>query len=990
MNRRDQSKPRPVPGIDRIHAAETTAASGQIASAEDVQPSGERVAAPDSERKTLSPADPTEVALFDQVVMVPFRIRELLSNSETEQNKKKSPLDRWVGHLCQPVNGSPGAWEDRGPFFPFDTSCEEPAETRPRATDSAKQSAYDRIRYAEHVYFHPFVRDFLYPTAEDRFHARVAAKGPDAVPGFKNRSLRILDHTKGIRWAAVFVRNTTDEDVDDYTNKPHIDIFLLRIRRVQSYLFETRIGFLAVEFDNRFSASRSTSAQLETFDQKEDAQVFDVHRGDIDNWFPDGEYSGPRVKLLSWFRKLERDDKLKHNDCQPFHYTLVENPDLDQILSLQTMLRRGYPPYWDYDPVLHRSNPSQECSSGKTVESIVWLDRNQMPVFGESEWSSEKLLVPKALVHSPHKLFWSLDWRKRIQETRESGVPPLFPWWRQLLAPMEELNGRTKGEEFSTTELWLHQSLSYPDDQLPKTQKERSGKICYTMFGDDRFPCMTYLAVSDPRKLTTSQWMRLVFADGPGKNASEQPYSRWLWEMTPEAEGNPKLENVCINQQFRREFCYDRFFFRADEAEDKTPDAGIPEAMSTRYLCSGEVFVAVGSSVGQPHEFRMKKDDTMVLKPFALDPVSGLLGHFRYHYFKMGLIAHFHRCSLLNFVEELSIAVSENLGKDPAEDGEDKNFRNMVVRIRRELIKFRFRFWFSEISSQIQARELFTRWSKHLQTQPMFDQVNEQLNEAEEVLTRWAEKKAEEDRRNAKEQQDKADKAQQETERRRNTIFILIAVVGLPATLYGMMASEADSIVRLLFAVVTSILVYISWETRPLLQIIWSLRRILSATNSKDAADVGCPREEDQKPRTANTGRRRIFTGLLALGVFCSGLWVCQRYRTTNSAAGTEIQQEQGSKQKQSGKDHSILNRKVGAPTSPTDTSAAPPPPDPDRVNNKTDDESKSPGSAKTPDAKDAAASKSSNETQPDQLPSGSLKTMPPGLSTDNSVAPKP
>ncbi len=702
MNRRNAS-PESLPGyLGRTSGEEETAAPASQQGSPSAEAESQRGAGESTQTKSDGPAAGSGVSedltLYDQIVMVPFRIREL--RKSTSATAGPPPLDRWVDFLTSARATKP-LWTEQEPFFPFDSTGSHP-----------KHRAYDRIRYAEYAYFHPFVRAFLYPTGEDRFHAeheqrrrptstgQTANQEASGVTDFSNRSLRVLEHARDIRWAAVFVRNMKDEDTgNDSMGKPCIDIFLLRVRRVEAYLFETRIGFVVVEFDTRKTAGRESPKLLaESYDGRANENMFDVHLGDEREWFPESPDNAV-LELAESFRCLEKDSH------QQFKYCFVESPNLDQVLLLQNMLRRGYPPYWIHDPMLERIPHGGDCSGGKTVEAVVWLDRNGQPVFDASAWDDDRLDLNAALTSAPSQLFWSLNWQKRVADTRATGVPALFPWWRELLSPMEQLDGRSD-TGMSTEAIWLHQALSYGERKWTAAEADKLGRVYYSMFGDDRFPCMAYLAVKDPRDLELSQWMRLAFADGPGKQADDMPYSRWLWEIDREAEGDVAVEETCVGQQFRQKFCYDRFFFRKSTGGD-TPPHTVPELESTRYLCSGEVFVAAGSSLGEPQVVKLSDSQQYSLKPFALDPISGLLAHFRYHYFKLGLIAHFHRCSLLNFEDELSIAVSENLGKDPDTTHDDENFRSMVLRIRRELIKFRFRFWFTEVSGQTQARELF-------------------------------------------------------------------------------------------------------------------------------------------------------------------------------------------------------------------------------------------------------------------------------------------
>ena len=139
-------------------------------------------------------------------------------------------------------------------------------------------------------------------------------------------------------------------------------------------------------------------------------------------------------------------------------------------------------------------------------------------------------------------------------------------------------------------------------------------------------------------------------------------------------------------KDFEKDFCYDRFW---------DPAAGF----RTRYLCSGYGFVVVTDS-------RSSRSSMLQM-------------HFRHHYFQIGLIAHFQRASLLVFSDRLA----------------DKKWD--VSKLQEEIVYFVSRFWFKEISSEVQAGDLFRWWSRHLGTPDLFQQVmNEKRAVAELAAAR--------------------------------------------------------------------------------------------------------------------------------------------------------------------------------------------------------------------------------------------------------------
>lgn len=132
---------------------------------------------------------------------------------------------------------------------------------------------------------------------------------------------------------------------------------------------------------------------------------------------------------------------------------------------------------------------------------------------------------------------------------------------------------------------------------------------------------------------------------------------------------------------FEQRHCYDRFW-RGCRGDDDT-------ALS-RYLFSGYGFVAVGG----------EKND------FFKDPLPE---HFRRHYFQLGLLAHFEYAALL--------AESHRLA-----DAEGREVDAALKRV----LSFTQKYWFVDVSNQVQAREMFALWRKHLNTEALYKQVLEE------------------------------------------------------------------------------------------------------------------------------------------------------------------------------------------------------------------------------------------------------------------------
>lgn len=184
---------------------------------------------------------------------------------------------------------------------------------------------------------------------------------------------------------------------------------------------------------------------------------------------------------------------------------------------------------------------------------------------------------------------------------------------------------------------------------------------------DERIPLMLYLRVDNPGAISRGDWVRLAVCDDPG--SSELPYGRDFLA------------------DFEQRHCYDRHWI--------TNSNGVPHSASaSRYLFSGYGFVAVG---GEKNWF-----------------FKNLLSeHFRRHYFQLGLLAHFEYAALL--------AESHRLAK--AQDAE-------IPAALERVLAFTQKHWFVDVSNQVQAREMFALWRKHLNTEALYKQVLEEARAA--------------------------------------------------------------------------------------------------------------------------------------------------------------------------------------------------------------------------------------------------------------------
>jgi hypothetical protein len=207
------------------------------------------------------------------------------------------------------------------------------------------------------------------------------------------------------------------------------------------------------------------------------------------------------------------------------------------------------------------------------------------------------------------------------------------------------------------------------------------GLIQYYQIENKRIPMMSYLAFDEPRTLTRGDLARIGFATKWGDSGS-LPYSaRFLGD-------------------FESRYCYDRFW----DADD--PGGG----MNTRYIVCGPAFA-------------------MITKQG--DACRDLVHTFRHQFFQIGIICNFHKAALLNLSNRFSIAVER------LRVGDYDSVRVFKSNVREALelfLRFNHRYWFREISNQVLAADLFTRWTSQLGSNDLYSDVREEAQDINEYL----------------------------------------------------------------------------------------------------------------------------------------------------------------------------------------------------------------------------------------------------------------
>ena len=191
-----------------------------------------------------------------------------------------------------------------------------------------------------------------------------------------------------------------------------------------------------------------------------------------------------------------------------------------------------------------------------------------------------------------------------------------------------------------------------------------------------RMPVMAYLALDDPRGLSRADFARLATLTGSGE--ASLPYAEQYL------------------QDFERRHCFDRFWV----------DSG--PAPNTRYLCSGHSLVVVGQA--DSHFFNCRD--------------RGVLAQFRHQHFLLFLIAHFQKATLLMFSDRLVEALRS------LDIGDPENVKRFKRAIRGSLegfLRFTHRYWFHEISDQVQVKALWHLCAGHLELDPLYVEVKERI-----------------------------------------------------------------------------------------------------------------------------------------------------------------------------------------------------------------------------------------------------------------------
>jgi hypothetical protein len=215
---------------------------------------------------------------------------------------------------------------------------------------------------------------------------------------------------------------------------------------------------------------------------------------------------------------------------------------------------------------------------------------------------------------------------------------------------------------------------------------DAAGPLRYRQLEYYRMPVMAYLALDEPKRLTRGDYVRLGLLSGPG-NPDEIPFS----------------EDYL--RGFESRYCYDRYFGLK----------GTNEVNATRTLTCGHDLVTVGNTASA----------------FYVDAERGFLSQFRHQYFLLFLIAHLHKAALLMLSNRLAVSIQD---LDIMDVESVKRFKRTIRQSHETFLRFTHRYWFHEVSIQVQAREIYAMITRHLENDELYGEVRDEMLDMESYL----------------------------------------------------------------------------------------------------------------------------------------------------------------------------------------------------------------------------------------------------------------
>ncbi|PXW99396.1 hypothetical protein C7444_101226 [Sphaerotilus hippei] len=254
--------------------------------------------------------------------------------------------------------------------------------------------------------------------------------------------------------------------------------------------------------------------------------------------------------------------------------------------------------------------------------------------------------------------------------------------------------GRHRAPRLAAHWRWLLQPL-IPDHE------EEAGALRFRQIEYHRMPVMAYLALDEPAALQRADFVRLGLVSGQGDGAEAAVSTADDDDAWTGAGELPFAEQHLAD--FEQRHCYDRFWCRRGAAPQ------------TRYLCCGHALVVVGRADAA----------------FFTDAERGVLAQFRHQHFLLFLIAHFQKAALLMFSDRLVVALD---ALSIADADSVKRFKRAVRANFENFLRFTHRYWFHDISEQVQTRALHRLCVEHLGLETLYREVRERVGEMNTYL----------------------------------------------------------------------------------------------------------------------------------------------------------------------------------------------------------------------------------------------------------------
>jgi hypothetical protein len=201
-----------------------------------------------------------------------------------------------------------------------------------------------------------------------------------------------------------------------------------------------------------------------------------------------------------------------------------------------------------------------------------------------------------------------------------------------------------------------------------------------------RMPVMAFATVDCLADIKRADLVRLAFASSPAER-DDLPYSAHFLA------------------DFERDHCYDRFYHEGASGT----------GTNTRFLMCGHALTVIAEGEAGTIE----------------DNERGLLGQFRHQYYLLFLICHFHKAAMLMLSDRLVAAV-KRLEVKSARSA--TAFRLEVYRLQESFMRFTQRYWFSDVSDQAQARDLFRKQRTMLDNEQMYRELRSEIFDSVQYL----------------------------------------------------------------------------------------------------------------------------------------------------------------------------------------------------------------------------------------------------------------